>query len=124
MGKSKRLGPARFYLTLPDRLVGKGLAGTLHTPRHRPDCQIPRDNSGTVTVEAHVDTHGKHHYVRAWAEGERIDQSVLQNCADLVCDNWRSDPPEYPDRTPCRLRAGETIRLLVDFPIAARVRAA
>lgn len=113
----KGFGRARFWLYFPDRLVGAGLAGTLRTPRHRPDCEIPQDNFGTVTVEASIDTHGNHHYVRAWAEGKRIDQSVLQRCADLVCKSWHSDTPEYPDGTPCYLRDGESIRLIVDFPV-------
>lgn len=116
--KKERLGPVRYWLYFPRRLAGERLAGTLHAPRHAPECDIPVDNSGTVTVEAHIDTHGTHHYVRAWAEGDRIDRDVLQSCADLVCDNWHSDPAEYPDGSRCDLLDGEAIRLVVDFPIA------
>ena len=114
----KRSGQARFWLYLPERLVGHGLEGMLHTPRHDPGCEIPADNSGTVTVEAFIDPVGKHHSVRAWARGDRIDQSVLQGYADLVCGSWHSDPPQYPDGTQCDLRADETIGLHVAFPIA------
>lgn len=117
------LGQARVDVILPDRLVGLGLSGTLHTPTHDPECEIPRDNSGTVTVEADVGADGQHHLVRAQAEGGRIDLAVLQALADLVCGSWSSSPPQLPDGSECDMRADESIRLIVDFPVVARVRA-
>lgn len=110
---------AQYWIDLPGRLVGHGLRGMLHTPRHDPGCAIPPDNSGTVTVEAEIDSEGRHRLVRVWAEGERIDHDVLQGYAELVCNSWSSDPPEYPDGTRCDLRDGETIGLEVAFPVAS-----
>lgn len=116
------LGQARVEVILPDRLVGLGLSGTLHTPTHDPECEIPRDNSGTVTVEADVGADGHHHFVRAQAEGGRIDLTVLRALADLVCGSWSSSPPQFPDGSECDMRADESIRLIVDFPVVARAR--
>ena len=115
--RRERLGAARYWLYLPDRLVESDLDGVLHAPSIDPGCPIPPDNSGVVTVEVSIGPDGKHRLVRVWAEGKRIDRDVLQGYADLVCGAWSSDPPRLPDGS--GLREGETVRMLVAFPIAA-----
>ena len=76
-----------------------------------------------MTVEADVGADGQHHLVRAQAEGGRIDLVVLQALADLVCGSWSSSPPRLPDGSECDMRADESIRLIVDFPVVERARA-
>lgn len=117
--REREIGQAQFWIDLPDRLAGERVRGKVHMPTNDPGCAIPSDNSGTVTVEAYIDAEGRHHLVRVWAEGKRIDRDVLQGYADLVCREWHSDPPEYPDGSRCDLRDGETIGLEVAFPVAA-----
>ena len=115
----RELRHAEARIGLPERLIGQGIRGNLHTPEHDPGCRIPPDNSGTVIVEAEIDGEGRHSLVRARAEGEHIDQSVLAAYADLVVRVWSSVPPEYPDGSRCDVREGETIGLEVAFPVTA-----
>lgn len=116
--KDRDVREAPYWIDLPERLIGEGIRGNLHTPTSYPGCPIPPDNRGIVHVEAEIDGQGQHHLVRVWAEGEHIDRDVLQAYADLVCERWHSDPPEYPDGRRCDLRDGETLGLEVAFRVA------
>lgn len=111
------IGQAEFALRFPLSLLSRRLEGRLNTPHHDPACEVPADNSSTVTVEATVDAQGKHRLVRA--RGERVDAGALQSLAALVCDFWHSGSPRSPDGTKVDLLEGETISLTVAFPILA-----
>lgn len=117
--RSERIGDVVFALRFPPRIADWALEGMLHTPEQDPGCEIPADNSGTVTVEANVDGEGKHHVVRTTASGTRIDGVLVQGLAALVRDSWHSDPPRTPDGAAVDLLDGERIRLTVEFPILA-----
>lgn len=118
--RPKRIGEATYAITFPPSLATRNLRGRLHTPTHAPGCDIPPDNSGTVTVEATIDpATGVHSYAGAQPSGACINDRVIEGLRELVIDTWSSDPIRTADGAVASLLEGEAIRLTVDFSIRA-----
>ena len=76
-------------------------------------CGQGRARASRGGIARKSETEVDHHLVRVQAEGERIDHDVIHGYPDLVCREWHSGPPEYPDGKRCDLRDSGTIRLEV-----------
>ena len=99
-------------------MAARNLRGRLHTPTHDTGCDIPPDNSGTVTVEPTIDpATGAHSYTGAQARGACINHKVIEGLREVVIDTRSSDP--IRTAAVASLLEGEAIRLKVDFPIRA-----